>query len=1272
LTDTSSPTPLFLRGLRQLRAWVLTLLAVLIIATAVLVGLGRALIPYADSLRPWLTERLSEELGEPVQIGQLEAQWPRLTPQLSLFDVRVGPQANPLLQVDQARIEVRLAHLIDRDSNLVELSVLGLALVLEEDEEGRWGIRIEDGAQIGQRWRGGDSQLIGDLVVRDARLTVRSRNGLEVAARLTEGEVQRRGNETAVRGRMSPLAGAGNPVEFALRLEDEAGRWARGQAWIGADALRLGQWLSAPGLPTEARVSLDAWTDWSEADGGRIDMDLVLQGIAGTEGALQAEVLISRQDRATQIELVELRRTGPEARTLIEGLAVAQQDEFWAVALDGLDLEPLHALISPWLGDRVWWPSALSGRLTSIEAGGRRSAGLNRLSGQLNDLSWRLPDRFPSVSKLDLALGLSGDRPVLAPQGQPRVIWGSVFREPIDLDATAGRAIVSWPSIELQAFHIDTGFAQATTDGWLIFEQRKPFMDLLIEVDRIGPVDPRRYMPQRFIPPKTLEWLNRALTRVDSASGFVLLSMQAGLKTPQIRRGHVVSDIEVAGVDLDYDPKWPSGSDLAGRATFIGREIYASVDAGRLGNLPLAAAELAIPDLVDPVLDLTLASGPSEAAEVQALLSRFPAEGWQRSLAPMQWRGPIDITTRLRLPLKRMPEWGIEGTAVLSDAGLALPTAGLRFGGLRGEVDFDREALGPSLITLNSSGTEPEGAGPDPKDGPDSQLEKDQIELLASFAQPAWLEVTGQVDPLSLVSNPGRLRGLVSGSTALSARVTGQEEGGLSVALTSDLAGLELDLPAPLQKAADQSWPSRLGLRLDEGAQAADLVVDEVFDLQSERDAGGWRMGISLDERPVEQPENGLWVRGDLARLNLDDWRQLLASPLAEAGVASADHFDADVELAVAELIVAGLRLEDVAVDLDRDPNAWRAGFDGPDVAGEVVVPIPLDSGRVVVADLERLFFDPIEPEQESTDLDQLAIAPRISTENPAGRPPLHVLIEDLRWGPLDLGRARLESHPSANGIEVELIDVSGPDLRFNGTGRWVWRDGRPESQFSGRLTTDSVGPLLESGGYQAPLQAARTQLEADLRWPGAPADFALARLSGVLDLQIADGLIPEARPGAGRLLGLGSLAALPRRLALDFRDVFESGLKFDQIEGRFDLAAGFARTDALTVYSPAVRITISGDTDMANRQYDQVVLVEPGLGGTLPVIGVLAGGPVGAAAGLVLQSILERPMRGLAEARYTVTGPWSDPQMELVGARASEADAAADGGAAQESDADR
>ncbi len=1239
------------RGLRQLRGWLLILIAVLIIATAVLVGVGRALIPYADSMRPWVTERLSDRLGEPVRIGRLEVQWPRLTPQLSLYDVRVGPHDTPLLHVDQARIEVHLPNLIDQDSNLMELIVLGLQLVLEEDQDGRWGVRVEGGAQIGQRGSEGGAGLLGDLTVRDARLTIRTRTGLEFATRLAEGEVQRRGLETAIRGRMEPVNGGGNPLEFSLLLAADEGRWTSGRAWVGGESLRIGQWLSAPGVPPEVEVSLEAWTDWNERQGGRIDMDLLVDGLAGAEDGLEAELLISRQNRATQIELVSLERAGEAPLELIEGLAVARQGENWALAIDALELEPLHALVSPWLRDQVWWPSRLSGQLRSIEAGWRISAGLNRLSGEMNDLQWRVPERFPSLSGLNVALGLSGDRPVLIPRGQPRVDWASVFREPIDVEETRGRAILSWRAIELQNLLIDTGFVRGSTDGWLYFVERKPFIDLMIEVDRLGPVDPRRFMPQRFIPPKTLEWLNRSLTRIDSATGYVLLSMQAGLKTPQIRRGHFVSEAVVEGVDISYQPDWPAALDLNGRATFMGREIYASVSGGRLGDLALASADLAIPDLVDPVLDLRLESGPSAAAEVQTLLSRIPEESWQRSLEPMRWRGEVDISTRMRLPFKRMPEWWLEGEARLSDAVLNLPDAGLRFEGLSGQVGFDRLALGPATLRLNGDRGE---AGPE------------QIELVASFAEPAWLEMTGRINPLGVLVDPGRLRGRVAGRTELSARIAAHQQGGLAIRLESELAGLDVDLPAPLEKGPDIAWPTRLDLRLDEPFQSAVVTIGDVLDIQSERDADGWRMGVSVDDKPADLPDAGLRVRGELPRLNLDDWRQILSDRLTDVGNNAVSELEAEIELSVAELIVAGVRMEQVAFDLGRDSTAWRARFDGPDIAGEVVVPIPLDSGRVVVADLERLHFDRIEPEGDIPELDQLEMSRKTSTENPMGRPPLHLLVETLRWGELDLGRARLESHPSAEGLEVELIDVSGPDLRFNGSGRWIWRDGRPESQFSGRLTTDSIGPLLESAGYQSPLQAERTQLEVDLRWPGAPADFALGRLSGVLDLQIADGLIPEARPGAGRLLGLGSLAALPRRLALDFRDVFESGLKFDQIEGSFDLASGFARTDALTVYSPAVLITISGDTDMANREYDQVVRVEPGLGGTLPVIGVLAGGPVGAAAGLVLQSILERPMRGLAEARYTVTGPWSEPQMELVEARASEA---ASGAASADSD---
>jgi uncharacterized protein YhdP len=83
--------------------------------------------------------------------------------------------------------------------------------------------------------------------------------------------------------------------------------------------------------------------------------------------------------------------------------------------------------------------------------------------------------------------------------------------------------------------------------------------------------------------------------------------------------------------------------------------------------------------------------------------------------------------------------------------------------------------------------------------------------------------------------------------------------------------------------------------------------------------------------------------------------------------------------------------------------------------------------------------------------------------------------------------------------------------------------------------------------------------------------------------------------------------------------------------------------------------MTISGQTDMVAREYDQTLRVEPGLGASLPVIGGLAGGPIGAAAGLVLRQLLERPLRDVAEVRYRITGPWDSPQIELVDARVVE-----------------
>jgi uncharacterized protein YhdP len=134
-----------------------------------------------------------------------------------------------------------------------------------------------------------------------------------------------------------------------------------------------------------------------------------------------------------------------------------------------------------------------------------------------------------------------------------------------------------------------------------------------------------------------------------------------------------------------------------------------------------------------------------------------------------------------------------------------------------------------------------------------------------------------------------------------------------------------------------------------------------------------------------------------------------------------------------------------------------------------------------------------------------------------------------------------------------------------------------------------------------------------------------------------------------GRLLGLVSLIELPRRLSLDFGDVFGKGLAFDSITGDFHLADGNATTTNLFMKGPAANISITGRTGLRAKDFDQQVRVTPHVGNSLPLVGAVVAGPIGVAAGFAVQGLLGRGLNKAASARYQITGTWDKPVMTLV-----------------------
>jgi uncharacterized protein YhdP len=181
--------------------------------------------------------------------------------------------------------------------------------------------------------------------------------------------------------------------------------------------------------------------------------------------------------------------------------------------------------------------------------------------------------------------------------------------------------------------------------------------------------------------------------------------------------------------------------------------------------------------------------------------------------------------------------------------------------------------------------------------------------------------------------------------------------------------------------------------------------------------------------------------------------------------------------------------------------------------------------------------------------------APLAGNRCPDRRPPLR--------GRSISGRLEVNSHATADGLEIEQFSTESSSMAPDRSGQL---DQMGEGGVRRRRVAASGSPpiawgsVLADAGFDLELERGQAVVTLDGRWPGSPLDFTLQRFEGGMDLVIGDGVIPAARPGAGRLLGLVSLNSIPRRLAAGFhRRVFAEGLTFDRVAGHFDLAGGQA-----------------------------------------------------------------------------------------------------------------
>ena len=241
------------------------------------------------------------------------------------------------------------------------------------------------------------------------------------------------------------------------------------------------------------------------------------------------------------------------------------------------------------------------------------------------------------------------------------------------------------------------------------------------------------------------------------------------------------------------------------------------------------------------------------------------------------------------------------------------------------------------------------------------------------------------------------------------------------------------------------------------------------------------------------------------------------------------------------------------------------------------------------------------------------------------------------------------EAHLTAHGRWAAL--ARGPGLPLDPRGPRAPED-RRRTQLEFKLDIRDAGKLLARLDMPDVLARGRGELRGGLGWRGTPFSPHYPSMAGQLHLDVDAGQFLKADPGVAKLLGVLSLQALPRRLTLDFRDIFSAGFAFDFIRGDVNVARGIASTNNLQMKGASAAVLMDGSADIDKETQDLRVLVVPEIdAGTAALVATAINPAIGIGT-FIAQLVLKRPLIKAATREFHVGGSWADPQVTQVKAR--------------------
>ena len=876
-------------------------------------------------------------------------------------------------------------------------------------------------------------------------------------------------------------------------------------------------------------------------------------------------------------------------------------------------------------------------------------------------------------------------------QAQTALRW-AVQGEQIELQSdgmtfanphAAGQARWSWHTA-----NPDTSSAKARFPGVL---------QLKGVLSRADGTQVHRYLPLH-IPPEARHYVRDAVlagqgSNVQFEVGGDLHDMP--FSTPGSGRFRItapVRDVRYAYVPPSLlhpgEKPWPELSRLSGELVFEGAGMQVNKARGILdGNerIRVEQATARIADFHDTVVAVNAqARGP--LADMLATVKRTQVgQLTQQALAHADVDGEAQLQLKLDLPVHHMERAKVDGQVLLAGNRIQFDSDAPIVRQVSGAVQFSENGFalqGVQGVALGgpvqlSGGMDVSGLPAGADHGPAVDVRASGTATAAGLLQAEELGPTVQ------------LAQLAQGQTDYELRIS-MARGQPLVDVRTDLQGMALQLPPPFAKAAQERWPTHFAITVPAGdtgpiREQIALDVGEHAQMRYVRVRSGERSSEQTEPKVVSGairigagalalPAKGVVAEVQVPQVNVQDWQQVgrrLQTPAADAMAAGArtgpaqrsyterllDFVPEHWDVRIGSAQVRGLEVRQLQLRGSRTGQRYSSQITSSLMDGQLEYRQEANGPGTIRARLAQLRVGgDAAPSQAAAAAD----APDQPLRN---LPALDVVVDDLRWHGHSAGRLELQATNRSQGQDawwhLDQMTLTNDAARLQASGDWgAARDqaasgpvggGPRRTQLDMRLDLRDTGELLTRLGMPGVVSRGKGTLQGRIGWIGSPVSPDYASMDGNLHVDVGQGQFLKVEPGAAKLLGVLNLQALPRRLSLDFKDVFSAGFGFDFVRGDVTVNDGLAATSNLQMKGVSAAVLLEGQADLRAETQNLHVVVIPELNTTTLSLVTTAINPVIGIGTFLAQALFKGQLTQAVTQEFAVTGSWSEPEVNRV-----------------------